>query len=114
MIPRAAERSPRYGDHAASYRWSVPRRSRRVVAGASPWRCSTCDAASRPLLLRDRDRDPLAPLGTAAAEDFTTAAGLLAGSEPLGALAALIMWLIGTLHGVTPPCGEGDRYSSAA
>jgi hypothetical protein len=31
----------------------------------------------------------------------------------VGALAALIVWLIGTLHGFTPPCGEGDRYSSA-
>jgi hypothetical protein len=51
------------------------------------------------LLLRDRDRDPLAPLGASATEDFTAAAGLLARTEPVGALAALIVRLVGTLHG---------------
>jgi hypothetical protein len=62
------------------------------------------------LLLRNRDRDALAPLGAAAAEDFTTTAGFLAGSKPVRALATLVMWLVGTLHGRTPPGGEGHRY----
>src|SRR4051812_8183293 len=65
------------------------------------------------LLLRDGDRDPLAALGAAATEDFTSATGFLTSAEPVGALATFIMRLVGTLgHGSTPPCGEGDRYSS--
>src|SRR6185503_14071573 len=65
------------------------------------------------LLLRDRDRDPLAALGAAAAKDGATAACLLARAKPVGAFAALIVWLVCTLHGSAPPCGEGDRYSRA-
>src|SRR5882724_6190803 len=72
-------------------------------------RTATRHGASK-LLLRDRDRDALASLRTATAEDFATTAGFLAGAKPVGALATLVMWLVGTLHGSTPPCGEGHRY----
>jgi len=53
---------------------------------------------ARGLFLRDRDRDPLATFRAAASENFTSTARLLAGAEPVGPLAALIMWLVGTLH----------------
>src|SRR5688572_8411738 len=54
-------------------------------------------------LLRSRHRDALAPFGPASAEDLATATGLLAGAEAMGALAALVVRLVGALHGV-PSC----------
>jgi hypothetical protein len=63
------------------------------------------------LLLCDGDRYPLAALGSATAENFTSTAGFLARTEPMRPLATLVMWLVGTLHGLAPPCGERDRYS---
>lgn len=52
------------------------------------------------LLLRGRHRDPLAALGTTTTKHFATTAGLLARTETMGALAALVMGLKSTLrHG---------------
>src|ERR1051325_8961664 len=65
------------------------------------------------LLLRDRDRDPLAPFGAPSTKNSSAAARLLACAKPVGPLATLVMWLVGTLHGSAPPFGEGDRYSRA-
>jgi hypothetical protein len=53
------------------------------------------------LLLGDRHRDTLASLRTTATKDFTTTTGLLTGAEAVRALAALIVGLIRTLHGLT-------------
>jgi hypothetical protein len=53
-----------------------------------------------PLFLGDGDRYTLAALGPATAENFATPAGFLASAKPVGALAALVMRLIGTLHGL--------------
>ena len=74
-------------------------------------------------LLRGGHRNTLAPLRTTTTQHFTTTAGLLASTEAMRALAALVMGLIGTLHGNSPNPGadriqatglvaEGDRYSS--
>ncbi len=91
-------------------RWTATKSTRRLSRISLP----TPNAVRRgTLLLRDRDRDPFASLGATAAEDFTAAAGFLPGAEPVGALAALVVWLVRTLHGSTPPGGEGDRYSRA-
>jgi hypothetical protein len=53
------------------------------------------------LLLRDRDGEALAALGSATAKDLTTGAGLLTGAEPMGPQAALVMRLIRSLHGTS-------------
>jgi hypothetical protein len=56
--------------------------------------------------------DALASLGTTTTKDFTTTAGLLASTESVGTLAALVVGLISALHGwLSGYCG-GDRYSS--
>lgn len=52
------------------------------------------------LLLGDRDRDALASLGAPSTKDFTSSAGFLACAKPVGPLAALVVRLVGTLHGL--------------
>ena len=69
------------------------------------------DAPTHCLLLGGRHRDALAPLGAAAAENLTASTGLLASTESVRALAALVMRLIRTLHGDTPGFAERDRYA---
>jgi hypothetical protein len=70
------------------------------------------DAAGHLLLLGDRHRDALATLRTAATKDFTTTTGLLAGTEAVGALAALVMRLVRTLHGnISGAFARRDRYA---
>lgn len=75
------------------------------------------------LLLRSGHRDALAALGAATTKNFTSAARLLASAKAMGALAALVVGLVGALHGNSPDPGadriqatglvaEGDRYSS--
>ena len=66
---------------------------------------------TRDLLLGDRHRDALAALRATATEDFTTTTGLLASTEAVRALAALVMRLIRTLHGSSPAFAERDRYA---
>src|SRR5262249_58612959 len=56
------------------------------------------DAAGH-LLLRDRHRDALAALCTAAAQHFATGARLLARTETMRALATLVVGLVRALHG---------------
>ncbi len=70
------------------------------------------DAPTHCLLLGGRHRDALAPLGAAAAENLTASTGLLAGTESVRALAALVMRLVGTLaHCNSPGFAERDRYA---
>jgi hypothetical protein len=64
------------------------------------------------LLLRGGHRDALAALRTATTQHFTSTAGLLASTEAMGALAALVVGLIGTLaHGNSPDPGT-DRIQA--
>jgi hypothetical protein len=63
-------------------------------------------------LLGDRHRDALAPLGAATTKHFATSASLLTGAKAVGAFTALIVGLIGALHGYSPTFAEGDRYST--
>ncbi len=68
-------------------------------------------AAHARLLLGDRHRDALTALRATATKDFTTTTGLLASTEAVRALAALVMRLIRTLHGSSPAFAERDRYA---
>src|SRR5438445_4996020 len=69
--------------------------------------------ATAALLLRDRDRDPLAALGAPATEHLAPPARLLTGAKSMGALAALVVRLVGTLHGTVLGClRNADRYST--
>jgi hypothetical protein len=68
------------------------------------------DAPTHCLLLGGCHRDAFPPLG-AAAENLTASTGLLAGTETVRALAALVMRLVRTLHGYSPGFAERDRYA---
>ena len=81
------------------------RETRRDGVVASPCGCRS--------LLGDRHRDPLAALGTATAEHLAATTRLLASAETVRALSALVVWLIGTLHGISPAIADRDRYSTA-
>src|SRR5207247_3476726 len=76
---------------------SAGRARTHVVAGAArPW------GSARPseLLLGYGDGEPLAPLATTTRQRELPAAGLHALAEAVGALAALVMGLVGALHGL--------------
>src|SRR6185295_8170650 len=72
------------------------------------------DARSTTSLLGSRHRDSLAALRAAAAQHLTASAGLLARSKAVGALPALVVWLVCTLHDWSPggAAAERDRYST--
>jgi hypothetical protein len=76
-------------------------------------------AAGDKSLLGGRHREPLAALGTAAAEDFTSTTGLLASAIAVRALTALVVRLVRTLgHGNSPPieglAGRGSILNHSA
>src|SRR5882724_10869446 len=81
----------------------APREIRRACAAASPCGCRS--------LLRDRHRDALAAFSSAAAQHLAPAPRLLARAESVRAFSALVVWLIRTLHGMSPAMAERDRYS---
>jgi hypothetical protein len=58
------------------------------------------------LLRRNRDRDPLAPLRSSAAEHFPAAGGRHPGTKPMCALSARPARLKRSLHFVTPAAGH--------
>ena len=95
----------------------------RALSQAHLLREPSRSALRHELLLRSGHRDTLATLRATTTKHFTTAAGLLASAEAMGTLAALVVGLVGTLHGKSPNPGakriqatglvaEGDRYSS--
>jgi hypothetical protein len=67
------------------------------------------------LLLRGGDRDALATLRAATTKNFTAAPGLLAGAEPVGPLAALVVWLVRALrHRQAPVSAERGSILNAS
>src|SRR3954470_22138238 len=62
-------------------------------------------------LLRGRHRDALTTLGATATQDFASTTGLLARAKPVGALAALVVRLIGALHGWSSSSSRSTRSS---
>src|SRR5881394_4047910 len=57
-------------------------------------------------LLRGGHGDTLATLRSSATQDLAATTGLLARAKPVGALAALVMRLVGALHGWSSCCEE--------